>query len=238
MEKNTNQGKYSASQSYLNSTHRLGRVSGIIAVLLILMVPAVITFVYRNQITLDMPKTMSAIITLTAIYGVVSVVEVVSFCPFLGTGGTYLSFITGNIMNMKLPVAMNSLRVNKLDRDSEEAEVVTTLAIGASSLVTTFILFLGMLFLGNLLVPIITGPELAPAFNNVTPALTGALAAPYFVKNKKLSIPTVIAGCVLYLVMGYSFMSSNYSYLMLAFIVISFLCYLLLYKVGFVKEEK
>lgn len=238
MEKNTNQGKYSASQSYLNSTHRLGRVSGIIAVLLILMVPAVITFVYRNQITLDMPKTMSAIITLTAIYGVVSVVEVVSFCPFLGTGGTYLSFITGNIMNMKLPVAMNSLRVNKLDRDSEEAEVVTTLAIGASSLVTTFILFLGMLFLGNLLVPIITGPDLAPAFNNVTPALTGALAAPYFVKNKKLSIPTVIAGCVLYLVMGYSFMSSNYSYLMLAFIVISFLCYLLLYKVGFVKEEK
>lgn len=238
MEKNTNQGKYSASQSYLNSTHRLGRVSGIIAVLLILMVPAVITFVYRNQITLDMPKTMSAIITLTAIYGVVSVVEVVSFCPFLGTGGTYLSFITGNIMNMKLPVAMNSLRVNKLDRDSEEAEVVTTLAIGASSLVTTFILFLGMLFLGNLLVPIITGPELAPAFNNVTPALTGALAAPYFVKNKKLSIPTVIAGCVLHLVMGYSFMSSNYSYLMLAFIVISFLCYLLLYKVGFVKEEK
>jgi hypothetical protein len=238
MEKNTNQGKYSASQSYLNSTHRLGRVSGIIAVLLILMVPAVITFVYRNQITLDMPKTMSAIITLTAIYGVVSMVEVVSFCPFLGTGGTYLSFITGNIMNMKLPVAMNSLRVNKLDRDSEEAEVVTTLAIGASSLVTTFILFLGMLFLGNLLVPIITGPELAPAFNNVTPALTGALAAPYFVKNKKLSIPTVIAGCVLYLVMGYSFMSSNYSYLMLAFIVISFLCYLLLYKVGFVKEEK
>ena len=238
MEKNTNQGKYSASQSYLNSTHCLGRVSGIIAVLLILMVPAVITFVYRNQITLDMPKTMSAIITLTAIYGVVSVVEVVSFCPFLGTGGTYLSFITGNIMNTKLPVAMNSLRVNKLDRDSEEAEVVTTLAIGASSLVTTFILFLGMLFLGNLLVPIITGPELAPAFNNVTPALTGALAAPYFVKNKKLSIPTVIAGCVLYLVMGYSFMSSNYSYLMLAFIVISFLCYLLLYKVGFVKEEK
>lgn len=48
----------------------------------------------------------------------------------------------------------------------------------------------------------------------------------------------MIAGCVLYLVMGYSFMSSNYSYLMLAFIVISFLCYLLLYKVGFVKEEK
>lgn len=237
MAKNKETSQISVSEAYQNSTHRLGRISGVGAVLLILMVPAVITFVFRDQITLDFPNTFSAIITLTAIYGVVSVVEVVSFCPFLGTGGTYLSFITGNIMNMKLPVAMNSLRVNKLDRDSDEAEVVTTLAIGASSIVTTVILFLGMLFLGKLLVPIITGPALAPAFNNVTPALTGALAAPYFLKNKKLSIPTVIAGCLLYLVLGYSFMSANYSYFMLAFIVISFLCYLLLYKVGFVKDE-
>lgn len=238
MEKNNEtNNKKAASDSYLESTHRIGRISGIGAVLLILMVPAVITFVFRNEISLDFSRTLSAIITLTAIYGVVSVVEVVSYCPFLGTGGTYLSFITGNIMNMKLPVAMNSLRVNKLDRDSDEAEVVTTLAIGASSIVTTLILFLGMLFLGKLLVPIITGPALAPAFNNVTPALTGALAAPYFMKNKKLSIPTVIAGCLLYLVLGYAFMSANYSYFMLAFIVISFMCYLGLYKVGFMKDE-
>ena len=96
---------------------------------------------------------------------------------------------------------------------------------------------LGMLFLGNLLVPIITGPALAPAFDNVTPALTGALAAPYFIKNKKLSIPTVAAACLLYLVLGYSFMSAHYSYFMLSFIVVSFLCYLLLYKVGYVKEN-
>lgn len=238
MEKNHVTNKNHISDAYQESTHRIGRVSGIGAVLLILMVPAVITFVFRNEISLDFTRTLSAIITLTAIYGVVSVVEVVSFCPFLGTGGTYLSFITGNIMNMKLPAAMNSLRVNKLDRDSAEAEVVTTLAIGASSIVTTLILFLGMLFLGRLLVPVITGPALAPAFNNVTPALTGALAAPYFMKNKKLSIPTVIAGCLLYLGLGYAFMSANYSYFMLAFIVCSFFCYLLLYKVGYVKDDK
>ena len=230
-------GKYSATESYLNSTHRIGRISGVIAIILIMMVPAVITFVNRD-IPVDLSKTFSAIVTLTAIYGVVSVVEVVSFSPYLGTGGTYLSFITGNIMNMKLPASMNALRVNTLDRDSDEAEVVTTLAISASSIVTTLVLFFGMLFLGNLLVPIITGPALAPAFDNVTPALTGALAAPYFMKNKKLSIPTVIAGCALYLILGYSFMSSNYSYFMLGFIVICFLCYLLLYKVGYVKDEK
>ncbi len=223
-------------QNYLEKTHRLGKISTAIAIFLILMVPAVITAVY-NDVPIDMSNTVSAIITLTVIYGVVSIVEVVSYSPFLGTAGTYLSFITGNIMNMKLPAAMNALRVNNVDRDSDEAEVLTTLAIGASSVVTTVILFLGMLFLGRLLVPIITGPKLAPAFNNVTPALTGALAAPYFMKNKKLGIPTVIAGCLLYLGLGYSFISRRYSYFMLGFIVVSFMCYLALYRTGLLKME-
>lgn len=224
------------SETYLNMTHRLGKISTVIAILLILMVPTVITIAYGNEIEFNFSKTMSAIITLTAIYGVVSVVEVVSFSPFLGSAGTYLSFITGNIMNMKLPAATNALRVNDIERGTDEGEVITTLAIGASSIVTTLILFLGMLFLGSILVPVITGPALAPAFNNVTPALTGALAAPYFLKNKKLSIPTVIAAVLLYLILGYSFMSANYSYFMLGFIVVSFLCYLGMYKIGFIKE--
>ena len=223
--------------SYLNKTHKIGKISTIIAILLILMVPMVITAVYGKEVEIQIPNTVSAIITLTAIYGVVSVVEVVSFSPFLGSGGTYLSFITGNIMNMKLPAATNALRVNNLERDSEEGEVVTTLAIGASSIVTTAILFLGMLFLGQLLVPIITGPALAPAFNNVTPALTGALAAPYFMKNKKIAFPTVAVGCILYLVLGYSFISSVYSFFMLGFIVVSFVSYLLAYRVGIIKDK-
>ena len=226
------------AETYQNETHRVGRITGLIALALLLAVPLVITIANWDKVTLDIPQTISAIITLTAIYGVVSVVEVVSFCPYLGTAGTYLSFITGNIMNMKLPAAMNAQRVHQVDRDSEEGEIITTLAIGASSIVTTAVLFLGMLFLGNLLVPIITSDALAPAFNNVTPALTGALAAPYFLKNLKLSIPTVVAGCALYIILGYSFMSSRYSLFMLGFIVISFLCYLLLHKVGYLNNEK
>ncbi len=224
-------------ETYTNNTHRIGKFSTLIAILLILMVPAVITMIYGKDVKIQISNTISAIITLSAIYGVVSVVEVVSFSPFLGSAGTYLSFITGNIMNMKLPAATNALRVNNVERGTDEGEVITTLAIGASSVVTTVVLFLGMLFLGRLLVPVITGPALAPAFNNVTPALTGALAAPYFIKNKKLSIPTVIAGCLLYLILGYDFMSSGYSFFMLGFIMISFLCYLLVYKTGIVKEK-
>lgn len=230
--------KQNLSGNYIESTHRVGKISCGIAVLLILMVPAVITIIHGKDVVFNFPNTISAIVSLTAIYGVVSLVEVVSFSPLLGSGGTYLSFITGNIMNMKLPVATNALRVNNLKRGSEEGEVIATLAIGASSLITTLILFLGMLFLGRILVPIITGPALSPAFNNVTPALTGALAAPYFAKNKRLAIPTVIAGVVIYLVMGQAYMSAHYSYWMMGFIAVCFLTYLLMYKIGYVSDSK
>lgn len=157
--------------NYANQTHRIGKISTFIAVLLILMAPTVITIVHGKGVEIQISNTVSAIITLTAIYGIVSVVEVVSFSPFLGSAGSYLSFITRNIMNMKLPAATNALRANNVERGTDEGEVISTLAIGASSIVTTLVLFLGILFLGNLLVPIITGPALAPVFNNVTPAL-------------------------------------------------------------------
>ena len=217
----------SLNENYIRETHRIGKISDAIAVILILMVPTVITLVYGKGIEIDMGKTMGAIITLTAVYGVVSVVEVVSYSPYLGTAGTYLSFITGNIMNMKLPAAMNAIRINDLDHESDEAEVIGTLAIGASSCVTVAVLFLGMLFLGKLLVPVITGPALAPAFNNVTPALTGALAAPFFIKKLRLSIPTLIAGILVYIILGGAFITGHYSFVMLGFIVLSFLCYVI-----------
>lgn len=140
---------------YNKAMHRTGKISSIIAILLILMVPAAITFVYRDSIDINMAATLNAIVTLTAIYGPVCLIEVVSYSPVLGVGGTYLSFITGNIMNMKLPAASNALLVNNVERGTDEGEVTSTLAIGASSIVTTAVLFLGMLFLGRFLVPII-----------------------------------------------------------------------------------
>lgn len=219
-------------EQYLAETHRLGKITDSIAIGLILLVPAVMTMVYGKSAGIDWGLTLAAIITLTAIYGTISIVEVVSYSPFLGSAGTYLSFITGNIMNMKLPSAMNALRVNNIEKGTDEGEVVATLAIGASSLVTTAIMFAGMLFLGKVLVPVITSPALKPAFDNVTPALTGALAAPYIWKNKKLGLPTLAAGFLLYYFVPYSFISGHYSYMMLGFIAVAFLCYLAVDKIS------
>lgn len=221
---------------YIKSTHRYGRRSTIILIFLILMVPAVITIVNRQDVTINVGMTINAIITLTAIYGPVSLIEVVSYSPVLGIGGTYLSFITGNIMNMKLPAAENAMRVNNVERGTDEGEVVGTLAIGASALTVTAILFLGMLFLGRLLVPVLTSEAMAPAFNNIMPALLGALAFPAFLKDIKLAVIAVGGGVMVYLIVGLEAMASISSFIMLPFLIVIFCIYLLMYKFGIIKE--
>lgn len=222
--------------SYIKSMHKLGRISSVITILLILMVPTVITIVHRADVTMNIGMTINAIITLTTIYGPVSIIEVVSYSPVLGTGGTYLSFITGNIMNMKLPAATNAMRVNEVERGTDEGEVVGTLAIGASAITVSAILFLGMLFLGRLLVPVLTSPQMAPAFNNIIPALMGALAFPAFIKDIKLAVIAVGAGVAVYLVVGVAKMATLSSILMLPFLIIIFCVYMLMYKTGIIKE--
>lgn len=222
---------------YSRQIHRMGKLSCLLAILLILLVPGVITLAFQGQVDISIPQTLNAILVLTAIYGPVCIIEVVSYSPILGVGGTYLSFITGNIMNMKLPAAANAMAVNEVERGSEEGEIISTLAIGASSIVTTAILFLGMLFLGRLLVPVITSTAMAPAFNNVTPALLGALAAQSFLKDLKLAVLPVAAGVAVYLVMGNAYMSTNSSYWMLPFILVMFAAYVGMYKLGIIKEH-
>lgn len=36
-------------------------------------------------------------------YWAVGIVEIFTYVPMLGAGGSYLSFVTGNISNLKLP---------------------------------------------------------------------------------------------------------------------------------------
>ena len=92
----------------------------------------------------------------------------------LGAGGSYLSFVTGNISNLKLPVALNALEQTNANIRTEEGEIVSTVAIAVSSIVTMVIICLGVLLITPL-TPILDAPVLAPAFAQILPALFGGL---------------------------------------------------------------
>ena len=110
----------------------------------------------------------------------------------LGAGGTYLSFVTGNIANLKLPCAINAMEGADVKANSEEGEVVSTIAIATSSIVTTFILAIGVIAFAPVLQQFSDNALLKPAFAQVLPALFGALGAGYFIKHWRISFFPII----------------------------------------------
>jgi hypothetical protein len=116
----------------------------------------------------------------------------------LGAGGSYLSFVTGNISNLKLPVALNALEQAGVSINSEEGEVTSTIAIAVSSIVTTLIIIFGVILIVPLR-PILSAPVLEPAFAQILPALFGGLAVVFISKNWRISVAPVILMLVLFI---------------------------------------
>ena len=131
------------------------------------------------------------LIATAPMYWAVGIVEVITFIPMLGAGGSYLSFVTGNISNLKLPCAINALENAGASPKSEEGEIVSTIAIAVSSIVTTIIIALGVI----LIVPLegtLSSPVLKPAFDQMLPALFGALGVALISKNWKIAIAPIV----------------------------------------------
>lgn len=199
------------SDDYYRQIHLLGRVTNSIMVLLLLSVPVLIMVIF--DIKIDISKAVKAMATVFSVYGIVSIVEFISFTPLLGSGGVYLSFITGNVTNMKLPAAMSAMKIADVKSGTPEGELVSVIAIAVSSFVTSFLIFVGMLVFSRL-EPILNSPVLAPAFNNLMPALLGALAIPMVKDNFKNSTAPVIVMAILTLVFGYEKITGMQTFLL------------------------
>lgn len=182
---------------YLDRVHTWGRISSLTTLCVMLMFPSAICL-YLN-VWPQFHDVFNGLIKIIPLFWTTGVIEVVSYTPVLGAGGTYLSFVTGNITNLKLPCGLNAMESANVKANSEEGEVVSTIAIATSAITTTLILAVGVLLFSPVL-PHITaeGSLFAPAFQQVVPALFGALGAGYFIKHWRISIlPIVVMVIVL-----------------------------------------
>ena len=176
----SNEEKQALFESYNKRTHLLGRVASIITLVLLVGVPFVIGG-YLGTAP-DLAAVGSGFLAIGLIWLVSSVAEWLVYTPMLGAGGGYLAFITGNLINMKIPCAINARDIVGVKAGTPENEIISTLSIATSSLVTILVLALGVLLLIPLQ-PVLQAPALAPAFDNVVPALFGAMAYKYFRRN-------------------------------------------------------
>ena len=176
------------NMSYMDSVHRDGRIWNISVMIILILFPIAVCVIFNTMP--DWNGFLMGLISTAPMYWAVGVVETFTFVPMLGAGGSYLSFVTGNISNLKLPVALNALEQTGTKINSEEGEVVSTIAIAVSSIVTTLIIILGVLLITPL-TPILNAPVLEPAFAQILPALFGGLGVVFISKNWKIAIAPV-----------------------------------------------
>ena len=111
--------------TYLASVHRDGFVWGIILSIAILAFPLVLFLLFGAEP--QWKPMIKGMLSIVPMYWAVGIVEIFTYIPMLGAGGSYLSFVTGNISNLKLPCAINALENAQLDPKSEEGEIVSTI---------------------------------------------------------------------------------------------------------------
>ena len=182
-------------ESYLNGTHRLGRIFSVLTLIMLVGAPFAIGGILGAMP--DLAAAARGFIAVGIVWTVSAVVEYLVYTPMLGAGGSYLAFITGNLINMKIPCAMNAREMTGAKTGTAENEVISTLSIATSSLVTILVLALGVLLMIPLQ-PVLQSAVLKPAFANVVPALFGAMACQYFRKDPRLAVVPMCAMTLLF----------------------------------------
>ena len=182
--------------TYLESVHRDGRIWGIVLCVLIFAFPVAVMLIF-NAVPQWKPL-INGLIATMPMYWAVGIVEMFTYIPMLGAGGAYLSFVTGNISNLKLPCAIDAMERANVRASSEEGEIISMISIADSSIVTTIIIIIGVILIAPL-TPVLESEVLTPAFEQMLPALFGGLAVVFVSKNAKLSIAPIILMLVLFI---------------------------------------
>ena len=182
--------------AYTRGTHRIGRICTLITLCLLVGAPFLMGS-YLGALP-DLGAVAKAFLSVGLVWTVSSVVEFLIYTPMLGAGGGYLAFITGNLINMKIPCAVNARDIVGAKTGTPENEIISTLSIATSSLVTILVLALGVLLLTPLK-PILQSEALQPAFSNVVPALFGAMAYKYYRNHMNIAVAPLVLMSLLFI---------------------------------------
>lgn len=182
--------------NYIDSVHRDGIIWNLFVMALLLAFPLTVAVLF--DVSPDWNVLFLGVIATAPMFWTMAIIKTITFIPMLGAGGSYLTFVTGNTTNLKLPCALNALEQNGVNANSEEGEIISTIAIATSSIVATSIIIIGVICIVPL-TPVLEAPVLAPAFEQMLPALFGGLAVVFVSKNWKISIAPATLMMVLFI---------------------------------------
>lgn len=158
-------------QDFTQPINRVGKATHFLAIFLSFL-PAIWLWVYFDLFP-GVGNILYGWFLCLATFGVYAIVEPISFFPTLGLPGTYMSFLSGNISNMRLPVSAIAQDTIGVERGTKKAELVSTLGIAGSVALNLAFVTVGALFGAAILGAL--PPVIVEAFGYVSPAIFGAM---------------------------------------------------------------
>ena len=218
--------------------HKSGRIFMVLFIAYMLVIPFIVCTVYDCMPSFKM--CLPGLIAITAIMGPASIAEVGSYTPILGSS-TYLTFASGNVMNLKIPCIINAQQIAKVEPNTVEGDAIALIATAVSSAVTIIILAIGVVLL-SFIKPVLENPYVVTASDYLLPALFGCMALGLLssgngktkVKNHLLPalVPALLVTVLTVLGIGSTGLAGI---LIIVMIPVTILCARILWKKGIVK---
>lgn len=222
-------------QTYDKKVHIFGRISVTIFMLGTVLLP--LTLFLKFGILPERAAFFAGTSTVLSIMILVSLAEFLSFAPIIGSAGMYMMSITGNTANIKVPSSVAAMEAIGIDPATEEGEIISTLSIGISNITTQIVVLAGVLLLapfGHLF----QNPALKPAFEQIVPALFGALIISSVVKNWRLSIISIVAAVIITFIVSQPFGTNLSHFTIPMTIIASLILTRITYNMGFLTPLK
>lgn len=227
--------KAEESAKFVDKVHLYGRLTVLVALAAFVGFPILLAVMTGTEI--EWGIVITACIAILPTFTITAISQNLVYSPMIGPGALYIACVTGNLGSMKLPACVNAMELAGCEPGSEKGDVLSILAVCASTVVTTLIVFLGMLFLAPLFQPIYENPVFQPAFTNLIPAMMGALLVPYIAYSVKDSLVPILVPVALVVILGQASYASWQSFIMIGVIVLAVLASCQLYKRRLAKKK-
>lgn len=187
-----------AYAAFDRTTSRWGRITMLAVLLIALSAP--LYLVFFSGLELGYGELLTAFLAVAAVYGLIWVIEPVTYYPVLGPAAMYQAFMIGNIANKLVPAAIVAQQTVDAKPGTRRAEFAAVMAICGAALVHLVSLLLLVGLLGTWLVSVLPQSMIEVARLYIFPAIIGAvlvqLAA--YAKQPRITVIALITAAVVH----------------------------------------
>lgn len=201
---------------YQSWVHKFGILSSLLLLVAMTAFPVAISAIYG--IWPDLKELWPGFVAVILFMAPYWPAETIGYMSVMGPGALYMSYITGNVTNLKMPATIGTINSLGIEPNTDECHTMAIIACGASIITSVIIVAMGVV-IATPLAPVLQSPVIQPAFDYVVPALFGGLVAQTVLKGKKQFLYFLIplAVCLFFCY----FTAVNSAYYMLIAIAIS-----------------